>query len=698
MGHINRKYRVVCFVFLCVVSIFGLPLLISAQEDVIPFVVRINSGPETLDPLGAEDFGTIETIRQVCEGLYIYNYSSPEMEPIPCLAQSMGTWSYDMLNLTIELKEGVTFHDGSPFNAQAVKWNFDRLQYWTYGLDIDYDGDLENHPLGTASMASFESKEIPILNRTEIIDEYTVRFVLNTQAVIWESLLAFIPCSIMLPDPNYLYGYNFFNRIDNNDDLIGTGPFRLTEYSIDNEVVFDYNPNYHMTWGDNHIERMIYLIIPDDVTASLGVLNHEIHWGKVIPDYQDQGGDLALIEVACKREVVYFVQMNLFTMKDDYRYASSFVWNHSYFLEEVLGGRHYELHVPIPDGMQYHLADFEGESEYNYEAAQDILLNSADLDIQANLTSNGLTHLSTREEWRAVAEGLSPVAVLNYTRYQSGLVELVGILLQDYLKDIGIKLVILDSMPWDDWVKDFLENPDGHKRLCYSFGGRGPDYNDPITMIEPLYGTNASGNCFMLDNDTWNDMLLDSYSLTGNARRDKFYEIQEHYAKYQVPSFHLLQLGGSISFNREFLDEDYIRDLLNIFGHFYWFNCKFTPVGPPPNYFKLIFIPVLSFLGIIAIVVVIGVIVKRKSANKITKIPVKGKLFCPECGARVSNKLKICDYCGYLLEEKEVRKYIDDFKLPTPTKGIKFCPMCGSVVKNQKCTKCARDLSKHINT
>ncbi len=72
---------------------------------------------------------------------------------------------------------------------------------------------------------------------------------LNTPSVIWEKLLAFVACSIVLPDTNYLYGYKFFNRIDINDELIGTGPFMLTDYILDNEVVFDYNPDYHMPWG-----------------------------------------------------------------------------------------------------------------------------------------------------------------------------------------------------------------------------------------------------------------------------------------------------------------------------------------------------------------------------------------------------------------------------------------------------------------
>ena len=109
----------------------------AENEDRVPFVVATANGPGKLDPLDAYDSESIETIMQVCEGLYIYNYSSPEMESIPCLAASMGSWSPDAKNLTITLKQGVTFHDGTPFTAAAVKWNFDLLQYWTYGFAND---------------------------------------------------------------------------------------------------------------------------------------------------------------------------------------------------------------------------------------------------------------------------------------------------------------------------------------------------------------------------------------------------------------------------------------------------------------------------------------------------------------------------------------------------------------------------------
>lgn len=707
----RRRLCAISCVLLTVLSLILPITLSSAQDDVVPFIVATSSGPGKFDPLDAYDSESIETIIQVVEGLYIYNYSSREMEAVPCLAADMGTWSLDgsgnLTILTVPLKSGVTFHTGEKFNASSVKWNFDRLQYWTYGFDIDGgniytsgDGDLEQHYLGTASKTLFQQTGIPILNHTEIVDEYTIAFHLNLESVIWEKLMAFVACSIVLPDMDYVYGSTFGNRIDINDELIGTGPFILTEYDIYNQVVFDYNPDYHMAWGGDHIVRMIYRIIPDSVTETLAFLNFEVHWGQIDSNYDSHFPSYPdLVDLPCKRAVVYFMQMNLYTMKWEYRYASSFIWNHTYFLQEVLGGMHYELHVPVPDGMQYHHEGFQGEPHHDYTIAQEILLNSPDVEIQTNLTLNGLTASSSREEWRTVAESTTPIAIFNYTRYESSLVELCGILLQDYLKDIGVKLVVLDAISWEEWNNyDYFENPEGHKRFAFSFGGWGPDYNDPINMIEPLYGTNASSNCFMLNNDTWNDKLIATYSsteITSPTRQELFYEIQEDFCKIHVPSFYLLQLGGFISFNRDYLDQDSVGDLLNIFGYLYWFNCKFTP---PPNenspLFLILGIPALIAIGFALIFTVRAV--KKRAVHKKPHISLASKVatYCSECGAKHDEKSKICEYCGKIHDKREVRKHVDTYDPQIPKSAIKFCPFCGTLTKDHKCIKCEKDFSK----
>jgi peptide/nickel transport system substrate-binding protein len=563
----------------------------AAQDDYQPFVYGDDASPGKLDPADAYDSASIGLIMQVCEGLFEYNYSSPEMESIPMLATDMGTLSPtfngDMVNLTITLKEGVTFHDGTPFNASAVKWTFDRLQFFTTG--IWEDGALvAKSILTTASASLFYINNYPILNTTEIESEYVVKFVLNQGPAIWEKLLAFTATAFFLPDADYAYG-EYFNRFLNlNDDLIGTGPYMLVEYEFDNQVVFEYYPDYHEERVEGFIEEMIYLIVPDDVTRSLAILNYEIHWGPVIADYDEQWeADPNLIELPRKTFVVFYIQMNLFSMPQDIRLASSYAWNHTYLLDDLLGGRHYEIHVPVPDGMQYHHEGFVGEPYLNLTKAREYLINSADVGITNNLSAVNLDETNTTAEWRAVAESTTPVAHFNFTGYTQ-LGTLWSTLLVEDMKDIGIKIDVLPPTDWSDYVEDILENADAHPYLSYSFGGWGPDYNDPINMIEPLYRTNASSNCFMLADPTMDSYMADSYAATGAAREALFFDMQEYFVTDIVPSFYILQQGGTIAFNSLYVEETSVAQMLNPFRDLYWKNVIFyppepvEPIPPPP--------------------------------------------------------------------------------------------------------------------
>ena len=85
----------------------------------------------SLDPLYNPDdaayFDNNIVWSQIIEGLFEHDQSKENSPIIPCLAKDLGTWSPDGLNFTCVLREDVKFHDGTQFNAAAVKWNFDRL-------------------------------------------------------------------------------------------------------------------------------------------------------------------------------------------------------------------------------------------------------------------------------------------------------------------------------------------------------------------------------------------------------------------------------------------------------------------------------------------------------------------------------------------------------------------------------------------
>ncbi|MFF2633378.1 ABC transporter substrate-binding protein [Microbacterium sp. NPDC058021] len=91
------------------------------------FVFAASSDPAGLDPAFAQDGETFRVARQIFEGLV--GTEPGTADPAPLLAESWES-SEDGLTHTFSLKEGVTFHDGTEFNAEAVCANFDRWYNW----------------------------------------------------------------------------------------------------------------------------------------------------------------------------------------------------------------------------------------------------------------------------------------------------------------------------------------------------------------------------------------------------------------------------------------------------------------------------------------------------------------------------------------------------------------------------------------
>ncbi len=176
-----KRQNYVWFMLVCVLPFASILFLNTsftvAADGEHHFIVGMRDDPYTLDPHDCWDSESMYTLYQIMEGLYAINFSSPDKEIIPRIASALGTWSPDMLNLTIPLRTDVTYHDGSTLNAATVKWSFDRLIHHLVDLD-----DLQ-----TSSF--FKVDEQWILNRCEVVSTYAVKFVLNFPNVVWESLL-----------------------------------------------------------------------------------------------------------------------------------------------------------------------------------------------------------------------------------------------------------------------------------------------------------------------------------------------------------------------------------------------------------------------------------------------------------------------------------------------------------------------------
>ena len=211
-------------------------------------------GPDSIDPHCAVDPWSFNVIEQVVETLFSYDFSDPELSIIPRLASDYGVWSPDGLNYTIPLKTGVIFHDGTSFNATAVKWSFDRLAYF-----MNISGTLPSSTSRYINSYLYQWHDgTPIIKRTEVINLYTVRFILNRPFGALEALLCYTGSGILAPSSTSFTDYISLST----GDLIGTGPFEYDQYINGIGVEFHAFENY---WaGMANIINLNFTIINDE--------------------------------------------------------------------------------------------------------------------------------------------------------------------------------------------------------------------------------------------------------------------------------------------------------------------------------------------------------------------------------------------------------------------------------------------------
>ncbi|MFN8590079.1 MAG: ABC transporter substrate-binding protein [Thermomicrobiales bacterium] len=213
----------------------------------------------TLDPQVTNYDSTIRVMLNVCEPLI---WMPTATEFYPGLAESWEI-SEDGLTYTFKLKQGVTFTDGTPFNADAVKFTFDRV---VEGRDLAAAGK-EVDP-ATVIVPGQGFNQIDAYDHAEIVDDSTIKLILSRPfGPFLSGLNGYL--GIVSPTAVKEMGLAEFGR-----KPVGTGPFMVQEWVEQDHVTLVKNPDYN--WGSSFFEHsgaayldvMIYKIIPDDAVRT----------------------------------------------------------------------------------------------------------------------------------------------------------------------------------------------------------------------------------------------------------------------------------------------------------------------------------------------------------------------------------------------------------------------------------------------
>ncbi|MEV7609899.1 ABC transporter substrate-binding protein [Microbacterium sp. NPDC089320] len=229
------------------------------------FVFAASSDPASLDPAFAQDGESFRVSRQIFEGLV--GTEPGTADPAPLLAESWES-SEDGMSHTFELKQDVTFHDGTPFNAEAVCANFDRWYNWT-GLAAS---EAFGYYYNKLFKGYAENPADAVYKSCTPDGDYSVTIDLNKPFAGFVASLSLPSFAMQSPSALQEFGADEVSGSAEAPVLseyamghpVGTGPYQFDEWAPGEQVSLKAYGDY---WGEaGQIDEIIFRTI-DDPTA-----------------------------------------------------------------------------------------------------------------------------------------------------------------------------------------------------------------------------------------------------------------------------------------------------------------------------------------------------------------------------------------------------------------------------------------------
>ncbi len=275
-----------------------------------------------------------EVIAHVAETLY---QLTPAGRIEPLLAERMPQLSPDGRAMTIRLRRGIRFHDGTPFDAAAVKWNFDFI-------------------LNPENRTPFRAILLGEVSSVDVLDTYTLRLNLRRPFVpllahlTHDFLAIHSPTAVeraggMRPPTGEPYGRQ----------PVGTGPFRFREWVRGDRIVLERNPDY---WGPRKplLDQVVWRAIPDDGARVLALEGGQVHVAVRVPPREttrlalnralrvDRTSSVRTIYIAFNNQKAPFTDPRV-------RQAFNYAVNKRAIVQTVLGGAARVSDAPISPGI-----------------------------------------------------------------------------------------------------------------------------------------------------------------------------------------------------------------------------------------------------------------------------------------------------------------------------------------------------------
>lgn len=386
------------------------------------FRIAIGIDPDTLDPAGQ----TTTTVQNIVD--YMVD-TLVDIDKDGKLKPGLATdWEVapDGLSITLTLRQGVTFHDGTPFNAEAVKFSLDRV------LDPNVTVPIRG--------------SYTVIQEVEVVDDYTVRLHLSQPSPALMAALSTTMVGIISPASVEEHG----NTYTNYQHPVGTGPYVFKEYVPGERVVVEKNPDY---WGEEpYYDRVIFQVVPEAATRMSQLLSGQVDM-IILPPVSDipslqQNPNVEVLLAPSNRTIYIAINNNDEVLSDKrVRQALNYAVDKDAIIQNVLFGAATKLDAPMAPSLFGYCP--VGAYEYNPDRARQLL---AEAGVE-NLTLDFIAPTGRYVQDFQAAEAIA-----------------------GYLEDVGIN-VTLRTMDWPTYVQNIQQPPDQND-LDLHLLGWAPGYLD----------------------------------------------------------------------------------------------------------------------------------------------------------------------------------------------------------------------------
>jgi len=438
----------------------------SEPDQPLVFTYALSSEPDSLDP--SVWFTTSPLNLNVYQGLLEVNPPGSKEPFTPVLAESYSV-SDDGLTWTFNLREGVQFHDGSPFNAAAVKATVERTLA------------IGESPAGLWSSV----EDISCPSEHQVVFRLKAPVPFDYVVAAGYGVFMISPTAVEANEQDGDLAQEWAK-----DHAVGTGPYRLKEWVRGQQMILEKFDDYYGEWKEGYPDIVVVKFVSEYSTARLMLEKGEADMVDYVPSDQIedlQAMDGVTVETYPSFETLYF-NLNCQKAPTDnlkFRQALCYAFNYD-AIDEITGGNARPLRSILPSSM-WGFSDNVKQYTFDLDKAEELLVEAGYAD-GAELT---LGYMAQDELERQLSE-----------------------MFKSDLSKIGVDLQ-LEGAPWATLRTNQSDLSTSYNILVRYWW---PDYVDPHDFVYYLLYSGVPSNYAYYENAEVDRLIKEAHQISGVDR------------------------------------------------------------------------------------------------------------------------------------------------------------------------------------